>query len=75
MKPSYLKVVAKQEYMTRKADWSHQVTKTFAIVWMTLVLAVTFHAQNVDLINVDMNADKTENGFLIVLNLMEYLDQ
>ena len=75
MKSSYLKVVAKQEYMTRKADWSHQVTKTFAIAWMTLVLAVTFHAQNVDLINVDMNADKTENGFLIVLNLMEYPDQ
>ena len=75
MKSSYLKVVAKQEYMTRKEDWSHQVTKTFAIAWMTLVLAVIFHAQNADLTNVDMNADKTENGYLIVLNLMEYPDQ
>ena len=75
MKSSYLKVVAKQEYMTRKADWSHQGTKTFAIAWMTPVLAVTFHAQNADLINVDMHADKTENGYLIVLNLMEYPDQ
>ena len=75
MKSSYLKVVAKHEYMTKKADWSHQVTKTFAIAWMTPVLAVTFHAQNADLTNVDMNADKTENGYLIVLNLMEYPDQ
>ena len=51
-------VKEKSKYTTKKA-FQYHAKKTCAIVWMTLVQAVTSLVLNVDPINVDMNAGKS----------------
>ena len=56
---------------TKRELWSF-AKRISVIVWTTNVRVVIFHVRNAVQTNADMNADKTENGCLIVWNSMAF---